>query len=181
MNHPINFEYLVAYWLGELRAAEEEKIEEHLFACAHCAARLEWLAALAAGVRAAVRAGRVGLMVSAPFVEAMKRSGLRLREYRLDPGTTVNCTIRADEDAVVSHMRAPLAGVTRVDALERVEVGGVAQAEVRVEDVPFDLASGEVLFIPPPRVMPAHTMRMRLVSVGEGRTALGSTFAHTPS
>ena len=186
MNHPIDFERLAAYWLGELGAAEEEKLEEHLFGCAHCAARLEWLAALSAGVRAAVRAGALGLMVSAPFVEAMKQAGMRLREYRLGPGESVNCTIRADEDAVISRIRAPLTGVSRIDLLQRVEVGGAEQPELRLEDVPFDPRSGEVLFIPPPaalKKMPAHRIRMRLVSVGEaGETPLGEyTFAHSPS
>ena len=114
---PVNFEYLVAWWLGELPAAEAEKVEEHLFACAHCAGRMEWLAALAAGVRAAVRAGAIGMVVSAPFVEAMRRAGLRLREYRLDPGGRADCTIARDDDAVVSRVRAPLAGVKRLDLL----------------------------------------------------------------
>ena len=33
------------------------------------------------------------MVVSEPFVEAMKQAGLRLREYRLEPGGSVNCTI----------------------------------------------------------------------------------------
>jgi hypothetical protein len=116
----------------------------------------------------------------------MKHAGLRLREYRIDSGGRVNCTIRTDEDAVVSRIRAPLSGVKRLDALQRLEVGGVEQPEVRLEDVPFDPRSGEVLFIPPPaalKKMPAHRMRMRLVAVGEaGETPLGEyTFAHSPS
>ena len=180
---PINFEYLVAYWLAELPAAEEERIEGHFFACAHCAGRLEWLAALSAGVRAAVRAGALGMMVSAPFVEAMKRSGMRLREYRLDPGGRVDCTIRADEDAVVSRIRAPLAGVTRLDILEESDDG---RQSFELRDVPFDPVSGEVLFMLPPaalKKMPAHVARMRLVAVDEaGRRTLGEyTFNHTPS
>src|SRR5215475_366682 len=73
------------------------------------------LVALASGVRAAVKNGKVSMVVPAPFVEAMKQAGLRLREYRLDPGGSVNCTISADDDAVVSRLRAPLAGVKRVD------------------------------------------------------------------
>ena len=77
MNH-LEFERLAEYWLGEVA---DEALEEHLFACAECAARLEWLAALSDGVRAAVRAGAFGMVVPAPFVEAMKRAGMRLREY----------------------------------------------------------------------------------------------------
>lgn len=182
----LELEKLAAYWLGELPAAEAQNAEEHFFACEACAARLEWLAELSDGVRSAVRSGSLGMVVSAPFVEAMKRAGMRLREYRTDPGMTTDCTIRANEDAVVSRLRAPLTGVTRVDMVNRVEVGGVVQGEVRVEDVPFDPAAGELLFIPPAaalKKMPAHSLRLRLVAVGEpGERVIGDyTFAHTPS
>src|SRR5262245_30560060 len=98
---PITFETLVAYWMGELEAKDEAVLEQHLFGCAHCSGRLEGLAALAAGVRSVVNDGKVGMVVSAPFVEAMKRTGLTLREYRIDPGGSVNCTIAEDDDAVV--------------------------------------------------------------------------------
>ena len=181
----LDFERLAAYWLGELPAGEAQNAEEHFFACEACAGRLEWLAEASDGVRTAVRSGALGIVVSAPFIEAMKRAGMRLREYRTDPGMTTRCTIRADEDAVISRLRAPLSGVTRLDMVNRVEVGGVAQGEVRVEDVPFDAASGELVFIPPPaalKKMPAHTMRVRLVAVREaGERVIGDyTFAHTP-
>lgn len=182
---PIEFEKLVAWWLGELPEAAEAPLEEHLFGCAHCTRRMEELVALAEGVRAAVRGGRVSLMVSAPFLEAMKRSGMRLREYRVAPGGSINCTIRADEDAVISHLGGSLAGVTRVDVVQRVSVGGVEEPEVRFEDVPFDPAAGEVVYVPSAaalKAMPAHTMRMRLIAVGEaGEAPLGDyTFVHTP-
>ncbi len=181
---PIELEALLAYWLGELAPAAEAPLEEHLFACASCAARLEELAALAAGIRAAVREGRVEAVIPAPFLETLKRQGLRIREYRVPPGGRAECTLRAQDDAVVGRMQAPLAGVKRLDALERLEVGGEVSEE-RVEDVPFDPAAGEVLFLPSAaalRHMPAHTMRVRLVAVDEaGERPLGEyTFAHTP-
>jgi hypothetical protein len=183
---PIEFEKLVAWWLGELPEAAAAPLEEHLFGCAHCTRRMEELAALAEGVRAAVRGGRVSIVVSAPFVEAMKRSGMRLREYRVGPGESVNCTLRADEDAVISRFGGSLAGVKRLDIVQRLSVGGVEHPEVRLEDVPFDPAAGEVLHIPPAltvKAMPAHTMRVRLIAVGEaGEAPLGEyTFVHTPS
>ena len=182
---PIEFEKLVAWWLGELPEAAEVPLEEHLFGCAHCTRRTEALVSLADGVRAAVRGGRVSIVVSPPFLEAMKRSGMRLREYRVAPGESVNCTLRADEDAVISRFGGSLAGVTRVDVVQRLSVGGVDEPEVRLEDVPFDPAAGEVLHIPPAAVvksMPAHTMRVRLIAVGEaGEAPLGEyTFVHTP-
>jgi anti-sigma factor RsiW len=185
-NGHLDFERLAAYWLGELPAAEAEEAEEHFFACEACAGMLEWLAELADGVRTAVRAGALGMVVTQPFVEAMKRAGMRLREYRTDSGMTTHCTIRADEDAVISRIRAPLTGVTRVDMVTGIEVRDVAQGDVRAEDVPFDATSGEVIFIPPPaalKKMPAHTIRVKLLAVeGAGERVIGDyTFAHTPS
>jgi hypothetical protein len=180
---PIGFETLVAYWLGEVPEKREAVLEEHLFGCAHCTGRLEEIATLAAGVRAAVKDGRVSMAVSAPFVEAMKQAGLNLREYRLEPGGSVNCTIGADDDAVVSRLSAPLAGVKRVDAVSMQDSGG---AELRLADVPFDADTGEVLLIPSAawlKTMPAFTMRMRLIAVGDaGERPIGDyTFNHSPS
>ena len=180
---PIDFATLVAYWLGELSAEREATLEEHLFGCAHCTARLEGIAALASGVRAAVKEGRVSMFVAGAFVEAMRQAGLSLREYRLGPGGSVNCTIRADDDAVISRIRAPLAGVKRVDV---VQVRGSGEPEERLADVPFDTVAGEVVMIPSAawlKSMPAFTMRLRLISVGEAEeTPLGDyTFNHSPS
>lgn len=179
---PVGFETLLAYWLGEVPAAQEAVIESHFFGCAHCTRRLEALAALAAGVRAAVKDGRVSMVASGPFVDAMRQAGLRLREYRLEPGGSVNCTIGADDDAVISRLRAPLAGVQRLDV---VSDRGTDAPEVRLADVPFDAHTGEVLVIPSAawlRTMPAFTMRVRLLAVGDsGEAQVGDyTFKHSP-
>jgi hypothetical protein len=181
--NPIGFETLVAYWLGEIPEKRESILEEHLMSCAYCTERLEGLAALASGVRAAVQEGKVSMVVTAPFAETMKQAGLRLREYRLESGGSVNCTIRTDDDAVISRLRAPLAGVKRLDVV-RMRGGGVPDA--RLADVPFDAETGEVLVIPSAawlKTMPAFTMRMRLIAVGEaGEKQIGDyTFNHSPS
>jgi hypothetical protein len=180
---PIGFETLVAYWLGEEPEAREAMLEEHLFGCAYCTERLEGLAALASGVRAVVKDGTVSMVVSRPFVDAMKQAGLRLREYRVEPGGSVNCAIGADDDAVVSRLRAPLAGVKRLDV---VQMRGGGEPEVRLADVPFDAETGEVLMIPSAawlKTMPAFTTRTRLIAVGEaGEKQIGDyTFNHSPS
>lgn len=179
---PIDVDRIVAWWLGETAGQDEASLEEHLLGCAHCSARLETVAALADGVRAAVKRGEVSAAVSEPFVRAMKQAGMRLREYAVEPGGSVNCTIRADDDAVVSRLRAPLAGVERVDIVSMRGEGGT---EERVSDVPFDPDTGEVLVIPSAswlRTMPAFTMRMRLVAVGKaGESEIGEyTFLHSP-
>jgi anti-sigma factor RsiW len=182
---PIEFETLAAYWLGELAEATEAPLEEHLFGCAHCARRLESLAALASGIRAAVRDGALFLALTPRFLQHMKDQGLRIREYPAEPGESVNCTITAEDDAVVSRLRAPLAGAKRVDALHSLELGGGRIERRRVQDLPFDEESGEVLFTPSTkelRTLPAHTWRVQLLAVDEsGERTLGEyAFAHTP-
>lgn len=181
---PIALERLVAYRLGELPAAEEEAVEAHFLGCAHCSGRLEWLAALSDGVRTVVRAGRLGMVVSAAFLEALKAAGLRLREYSVGDGGQVNCTMTVEDDAVVSRLRAPLGGAARIDIVQRVRAGGEDWPEIRLEDVPFDPASGEVLVVHPAalRAMPAHVAVTQLVAVGDGgETPIGEyRFEHTP-
>ena len=182
-HNPIGFETLVAYWLAEVPEKSEAALEEHLFGCAHCTRQLEQLAALAWGVRAAVTEGRVNMVVSAPFIEAMTQAGLSLREYKLEPGGSVNCTIAADDDAVLSRLQAPLAGVERVDL---VRARGAGAPEIRVADVPFNAETGEVLVIPSAawlKTMPAFTMQMRLIAVGKtSEEQIGEyTFNHSPS
>jgi hypothetical protein len=96
-----------------------------------------------------------------------------------------HCTIRAEDDAVVSRLKASLVGARRVDALHSIEVGGRVE-RLKAEDVPFDAQAGEVLLMPAPtqlRNMPAHTWRVQLVAVEEGRErVLGDyTFQHAPA
>ena len=177
--HP-DFPALVDYWFGE---AQEEALEEHLFACAHCTRRLEELAALGAGIRKAFRSGALRAVVSPGFVEGLKREGLKLREYRVTAGGSVNCTIASEDDFVISRLRAPLAGVERVDLIFLGERG---EEHATLEDVPFDPAAGEVLVCPSAaalKAMPRQTNRWRLLAVGAGgaRTLGEYTFVHTPS
>lgn len=181
---PIEFGTLVAYWLGELAPKQEAPIEEHLFTCASCSVRLEQLASLASGVRAVVRGGRVATLITPAFLDVLKREGLRVREYRVPRGGRVDCTLRADDDAVVGRMQVPLAGVQRLDVQMRLEVAGDV-SEMRFEDVAFDPGAGEVLNLPSAaalRAMPANTLHVRLLAVeAAGERTLGEyTFAHTP-
>jgi hypothetical protein len=183
---PIEFEALVAYWLDELPADAVAPIEEHIFGCAHCTRRTEELAALASGICLVVRNGGVGAVITQPFLEHMQRQGMRIREYRLAPGERVACTIRADDDAVVSRLQVALAGVKRVDALHSLDLGDGHLQQWRVEDLPFDPSTGEVLALPSAkglRKLPAHTFRVQLVGTDEsGERTLGEyTFAHAPT
>ena len=178
---PLDLAALVGYWLGEA-GEHAAALEEHLFSCAACTARLEGLAALGEGVRAAFRSGAVGAVVSAAFVEKLRGEGLRLREYRVRPGESVSCTIAAGDDFVVSRLAADLSGVKRLDLFNGVDGGAMRLA---MQDVPFDPATGELLVLPPAaalKKMPAHVHRIRLEAVDEaGRRTLGEyTFNHAP-
>ena len=171
------FATLVDYWFGELDPEQTAQFEEHLFGCAECTEKLEALVALGAAVRAAWREGALRAVISRSLLEAMQKEGLRLREYRMAPGGSVNCTIAQADDFVVSRLSAPLAGVRRVD---------VVTPHHRFEDVPFDEAAGEVLVCPAPAELKrrgAFTLPMRLVAVEEkGERVLGEyTFLHSPS
>jgi hypothetical protein len=178
---PIAFSELVDYWFGELALAEEDRIEEHVLGCAHCSEQLDELAGLGAGIRSVFRSGTVWMVISPAFVQELKQDGLRLREYRVAPGGSVNCTIGAEDDAVVSRLQVSVEGATRVDLVLSNE-----QGEVRLPDIPFDPAAGEVIVCPPAaslRKLPAHTAVFRLRAVdGTGERPIGDyTFIHTPS
>lgn len=182
-NAQISLDVLVEYWLGELKNDQEQRIQEHLLACAHCSRRLEELASLASGIRSAFRRGAIRAVISAPFLDKMKQEGLRLREYRVSPGGSVRCTIGAADDAVIGRLEAPLAGVKRLDLIRLNEHG---QVKMRLRDIPFDPNAGEVLFCPSAaalKTMPAYTGSLRLLAVNESdeRVIADYTFIHTPS
>ncbi len=173
------FDTLVAYWLDELDAEAESRLDGHLLECEACGRALDEVMALAAGVREAFTRGAVHAFVPESFVKRLEAGGAALRVYRLAPGDSVHCTILPADRFVVSRLEAPLAGVRRVDAT--VEAQGQERQSFR--DVPFDAASGTVTLLPAAealRAMPTHTERVRLVAVDEGgERELGTyTFHH---
>jgi hypothetical protein len=157
-------------------------LEEHFFRCAHCTGQLEGLVALAAGVRTAVKDGRVTMVVSEPFVDAIGRRACAAR---------IPARVRRQRE--LHHPRgrrrrrvAPARSACRCEASRRRARAGRRESEARVGDVPFDAQTGEVLMIPSAawlKTMPVFTMRMRLIAVGEaGEDQIGEyTFNHSPS
>ena len=174
---------LLQDWLGEADPATREVVDAHLMACDACGELLDELVALGGGVREAVRAGHVGLVAGPRFLERLAARGARVREYRLAPNGSVNCTVAPEDDVLVSRLQAPLQGVQRLDiSIELSTEPGVVH---RAEDVPFDAAAGEVLVLPAiaqVRTLPAHTMRLTLLAQEPGGTReVGRyEFRHTP-
>lgn len=179
---PLTWETLIAYWLAELDAVDEARVEEHYLGCAVCSHRLAQLAALASGVRSLARSSSVDMVVSDEFVRRLMQDGLRVREYHVPCNGSVNCTAGPEDDFVVARLEAPLAGVQRVDMLT---LDSNANIATRHQDVPFIAGSGGVVFaagIDKLRALPASIFRVRLLAVDEqGERTLGDyTFNHTP-
>ena len=179
---PIPFGTFVEYWFGELAADVEQRVEEHFLGCDRCSALLETLSELHNGVRAAFERGAIAAIISPSLLETMKEHGMMVREYRVPPGGSVRCTIAATDDAVIGRLQAPLTGVGRVDLV----ISHDGTKLFRLDDVPFDPASGEVLICPAAaalKVMPAHTERVLLLAIeDDGEHVIADyTFIHAPA
>jgi len=179
---PIAETTLAAYWLCEMDSSDSQAIEEHLFACGHCSARLQRLANLGAGIRQAVEKGASHAVLSAAFVRKLKDAGLRVREYPVQPGTSVACTIEPEDDLVVSRLYAPLVDVHRLDLVFEHPAAGTRH---RLEDLAFDRNADEIVVAsntPFVRSLGSTTLHMRLLAVQpDGERELGLyTFNHSP-
>lgn len=178
---PLGLSELLAYWLAEIPEASAAHLESHLFACDACSARLARLAHLTGSIRGEARDGRLSSVVSASFIQRLRDTGLRVREYRLHPGGSVNCTVAPEDDLVVAHLHAPLASVRRLDVIIE-DVGG---ATYRLQDVAFDAAAEEIVIAPSVaelRELGVATRIAALVSVtDDAEHVIGRyTFNHSP-
>ena len=179
---PVPQQELLGYWLREMDDEAQTKLEEHLFGCAECSGRLARLVNLAKAIGQEFQEGRLGstLILTPPFVQQLKAAGMRIREYQIPAGGSVNCTIAPDDDLVVSHLAAPLEGVGRLDFI--FESAGWNQ---RLQDIAFDPASGAVAFAPSVaelRRLGVSTHRVQLVAVSaDAERVIGNyTFNHSP-
>jgi hypothetical protein len=174
---------LLDYWLHDTDPATTDALDEHLMQCDECGQALDDLMALGDGVRAAFRAGAVSGVTSDAFLQRLVAQGLRVREYRLSHNGSVNCTVAPEDELLVAHLEAPLEGVERLDAV--VQFSLQPDLTHRLDDIPFDARTGEVLWVPKldaVRHFPAHTAQVTLLSVRSGDThELGRyTFRHRP-
>jgi hypothetical protein len=179
-------EALLDYWLHDSDAAATDAADEHLMQCDACGRALDALAALGEGIREALRAGAVGAVASAAFAQRLAGQGLKVREYRLPPGGSVNCSVAPDDELLVSHLELPSPlpqGVQRLDL--HVELSHEPGVRHERQDIPFDPQAGEVVYVvklADVRRRPAHTLQATLVAVdGAGTRELGRyVFNHRP-
>ena len=173
---------LTEYWLGELDDVHEQRVDEHLFACAACSHRLAALVNLGAAIRRTFVEGWLSVVLPEPFLRSIKDAGFQVREYRLPPGGSVSCTVTPDDDFVVSYLRAPLKGVKRLDVL----IDDTTSGKHRANDVAFDPAAEGLVTMTSTAYVKSlkHSQqRVRLVAVDgiEERVIADYTFNHYPS
>jgi hypothetical protein len=183
---PITDELLLDYWTRDLPDGpggdDMNRVEEHLFACGDCSARLRQLAALGAGVATLARQGRVSGIVSRAILNRLQRDGARVRMYWLAPGETVPCAVYPGDDVIVTALRADFSGVETVT----LSVTGPEDVPFgRFDDVPVSGARGELLWANPAALlnqMPSMRLELTLTSAGAAPTELGRyVLEHTAS
>jgi len=180
---PLDWNTLLACWLGELDPESEAHTEEHYLGCAECSRRLEWLTTVAQEMRTLTRQSGVNLILTDRFVHKLTEDGLHVREYRVPCNGSVNCTVTPEDDLVVAYLETPLTEVSRVDMIYLDSEG---KPQHRQEDIPFNADNGDVVFslrIDTLRALPTTTLRVRLCAVdNHGERPLGDyTFNHSPT
>lgn len=173
---------LLEWWLGELDEAGAARLDEHLFGCAVCSDRLQAIVELGAAIRGVFASGALNVVLPESFIDKVKDAGFHVREYRLEPGGAVDCTITPGDDFVVSYLRASLRGISRLDVLIEDQTIG----KLRANDVVFDPNADGLVTVTSSaflRTLRHSQQRVRLVAV-EGtqeRVVADYTFNHYPS
>ena len=171
---PIPDGTLLDYWAGDLAVGDEtDRVEEHLFACGDCSARLHRLTAFGPGLATLVRQGRVSGIVSRTLLNRMQRDGIHVRMYSLVPGETVPCAVFPGDDLVVAALRADFSGV---DAVTLSVTWPADSPSGKIDDVPVSGPDAEVLWATPAAVvrqMPSMRLQLTLASAGATCAELG--------
>jgi hypothetical protein len=182
--NPIDATVLADYWLAALPEAEEEAVEEHLFACDECGERLREVISLAGGLRSLAREGSLRMVVSDVFLRRAAEEGLRVRQYAPPRGGSVQCTVTAEDNILIGRLAADLKGSKRVDLSICDECGS---EQLRLPDIPVNSEAGSVVYqesMTFAKAMPTSTMIARLLAVDEAghEQLIGEyTFNHTRS
>ena len=179
---PVGAAALADYWLGLLSPAAEKFIEKHLLACDSCGGVLRGIIALASELRVLAREGTLRLVVTEAFLQCAAAEGLRIREYSPPNGGSVDCTVGAGDQLLITRLAADLRGARRVDLSFCDEHGAERH---RAADIPVAAAAGEVIHqesIAFAKASPTARLVARLLAVEESgaERLIGEyTFNHT--
>lgn len=170
---PLSDDDLLDYWVEAITGSDAERVEAHLFACSECAARLDAMAALGAGLGDIVRRGRVSGIVSRALLNRMQREGVQVRLFTLSPGERVPCAAFPHDDLLVVSLRGDFA------QLETVSLSVTGPDDVvigHMSSVPVSAADREIFWATPGdvvRKMPSTHLRLRLTSDAPDATVIG--------
>jgi len=170
---PVPESTLVDYWAGDLPGDASDRVEEHLYNCGDCSARLSELAALGAGLATLARQGRISGIVSRALLNRLQRDGVHVRMFSLLPGESVPCAVFPGDDLIVTFLRADLSGA---EAVTLSVTGPGSNPFGRYEDVPVAGELGEILWATPAafvQQMPSMRLELVLTSGNDARTELG--------
>jgi hypothetical protein len=164
-----SFSELADYWTPDIAPADIESIEAHVFECQRCAQLLATTEQLRSGIVMLARSGNVQAFVTDAVLNRLARDGVRVRSYALAPGGSVKCAVWADDEVILSRLRADFSGVTSVDAEMCLESG---EPWAQATDVPVRAGASELLLALPASILrdgPNVPMRLTL-----RRSATGS-------
>jgi hypothetical protein len=134
---PTSSATLLAWWAGDLAAAEADAVEEHLFGCDDCARASDPLARLVGGL-----VELVPPVVSRAHVRRLVERGMRIHETPVEADATARAVFAPELDFLVHVLRGDLARAERVDVDITKPDGTTTLA---LKGVPFDGRAGEVL------------------------------------
>jgi hypothetical protein len=180
--NPLDADLLSDYWLAALSPDEEARIEEHLFTCDTCGARLDQTIALAESLRALARSGSLMMTVPQSFLDSASNQGLHISQYAPPAGGSVQCTVTAADDLLIGRLAADLTHARRLD-LSLCDPTGAEH--FRLPDIPFSPEAPAILWqqsITFAKGAPTSTLVARLLSIDEAghESLLGEyTFHHT--
>jgi Putative zinc-finger len=180
---PIGFADVVDYWAGDLNRADEDRIEEHVFTCADCARELAAADALARGIAAVAREGRLHSVVTDAILNRLAADGVRIRTFTLEGTGIVPCAVWADDDLVVSRVRADFSQADSVSIVTRQASGEVIS---RLSDIAVRPGQREILnafSAAQLRELPATRVQVTVTAqIGSGeRTIAEYTLEHAGS
>jgi hypothetical protein len=111
---------LIDYAAGALAETEAAVIEDHLFTCADCGARVTDVDALVRAIKNAVRSAEVGGFVTDAVLNRLARDGVRVRSFALSPGAVVPCAVWEGDELMALRLRGDFGGATEFTLSQRV-------------------------------------------------------------
>jgi hypothetical protein len=108
-----------------------------------------------------VRTGRFHSVLTESLLNRLSRDGMRIRTYTLEPGTIVPCAVWADDELIVSRLRADFTGLDEVTVALQLENG---EELSRVPGIPIAPGQTELLdAVSADRLRHLPPTRLRLV------------------